>query len=241
MDDVLHVESRDAVTVVRMRAGENRFNPVMLDALDAALGAVESADGPRALVLTGDGKFFSNGLDLEWMQGAAEGEVPRCLERVHALYARLLAFPAFTVAAVNGHAFAGGGMLALACDERVMRSDRGYFCLPEVDLGLPFTAGMSALVAARLTPQAAHAAMITAARLGGEEAAARGIVDAAVGEDAVVETAVERAAAQAGRAGATVAAIKRGLYAEALGKLEALARPGAGGGGLSDLVDRPPG
>ena len=51
--------------------------------------------------------------------------------RVHRLFARVLAFPRITVAAINGHAFAGGGMLALAHDFRVMRSDRGYFCLPE--------------------------------------------------------------------------------------------------------------
>ena len=222
---MLEVSQRDTVSVVRMQTGENRFNPLMLDALDAVLGAVESAAGPRALVLTGDGKFFSNGLDLEWMQGAGEDAVRVAIERVHALFARLLAFPAFTVAALNGHTFAAGAMLALACDERVMRSDRGFFCLPEVDLGLPFTAGMSALVAARLAPQVAHVTMVTAARLGGEEAAAQGVVDLAVDEASVLEVAFEHAAAQAGRAGATMAAIKRELYGEAFAKLDALAGP----------------
>ena len=113
---------------------------------------------------------------------------------------------------MNGHAFAAGAMLALACDERVMRADRGYFCLPEVDLGLPFTEGMPALISARLTPAAAHRLMVTGERVGGGEAEALQIVDAVAAEDAVLSTAVERAEQLAGKAGPTCAAIKAGLY-----------------------------
>ncbi len=129
------VERSGEVAIVRLQAGENRFNPENLDALAAALDEIENAEGgPSPLVLTGEGKFFSNGLDLEWMSAAPSGEPERVLARVHALLARMLSFPSFTVAAINGHAFAAGGMLALACDQRVMRADRGFFCLPEVDL-----------------------------------------------------------------------------------------------------------
>ncbi len=224
-DAPLETTHRGDVAVVRLRAGENRFGPVVLDALEQALDAIETAEGPRALVLTGEGKFFSNGLDLEWMASAAEGEPQRLVDRVQALFARVLAFPAFTVAALNGHTFAAGAMLALACDARVMRADRGFFCLPEVDLGLPFTPGMSALVAGKLTPQAAQLTMVTAARLGGEEAAALGVVDAAVPEGEVLDAAVERAAAQAPRAGAVMQAIKRELHGPALARLARAVQP----------------
>ena len=64
--------------------------------------------------------------------------------RVHELLARLLEIGVPTVAAIQGHAFAAGAMLALAHDERVMRADRGWSCLPEVDINIPFTPGMSA-------------------------------------------------------------------------------------------------
>jgi len=214
------VERIGEVAVVRMSAGENRFNPGNLDAIEAALDEVEVSDGAGTpLVVTGEGKFFSNGLDLDWMSQAPEGEPEKVLERVHALFARVLAFPALTVAAVNGHAFAAGGMLALAFDQRVMRADRGFFCLPEADLGLPFSPGMSALISEKLTPAAANEAMVTGRRFGGGDAEAVGIVDAVASEADVVDRAVERAAAGAGRQAAVVAAIKRELYGPALAAL----------------------
>jgi enoyl-CoA hydratase/carnithine racemase len=212
------VERSGDVFVVRMQAEENRFNPTVLDGIDAALDEVEAADPPSALVLTGEGKFFSNGLDLDWMSTAGE-EAGVALKRVHGLYARLLAFPRFTVAAMNGHAFAGGGMLALACDDRVMRTDRGYFCLPEADIGLPFTAGMNALVTARLDHVTAREAMLTGRRFNAEEALERKIVDDTGSEGEVIAKATERAAAQASKAAPVLQAIKQRLYADALAAL----------------------
>jgi enoyl-CoA hydratase/carnithine racemase len=105
-------------------------------ALHAALDTVDAVEGPAALVTTGEGKFFSNGLDLDWLMGGGEG-TEGFIDEVHRLLGRVLGFGAATVAAVNGHAFAGGGMLAVAHDYVVMREDRGFWCLPEVDLGLP--------------------------------------------------------------------------------------------------------
>jgi enoyl-CoA hydratase/carnithine racemase len=215
------VERVGEVTVLRMLAGENRFNPDTLGAIETALDELERSEQPGALVITGEGKFFSNGLDLEWMGAAPPGGAEDVLRRVHALFARLLVFPTATVVAINGHAFAAGAMLALACDARVMREDRGYFCLPEADIGLPFTPGMTALLKARLSAASAHEAMLTARRYSAQEALAAGIIDAAVPSEQVLEVAIERAAALVGKPRATVAAIKCGLYGEAVATLEA--------------------
>jgi enoyl-CoA hydratase/carnithine racemase len=209
------------VTILRMSAGENRFNPASLDAIGTALDELERSDGPGALVLTGDGKFFSNGLDLEWMTSAPPGGAEEVLQRVHALLARVLVFPTATVAALNGHAFAAGAMLAVACDLRVMREDRGYFCLPEVDLGLPFTPGMTARMKERLPAATVHEAMLTARRYGASEALAADIIELTVPAEEVLEAAIERAAALAEKPRATVAAIKTGLYAHVASALEA--------------------
>ncbi|HTC73800.1 MAG TPA: enoyl-CoA hydratase/isomerase family protein [Solirubrobacteraceae bacterium] len=215
------IEQVGEVSVLSLSAPEGRFNPASLGAIAAVLDELEGSDAPGALVVTGEGKFFSNGLDLDWMGTAPPGGAAAVLNGVHALLARLLVFPTATVAAINGHAFAAGAMLALACDARVMREDRGYFCVPEVDLGLPFTPGMTALLKARLSPATAHEAMVTGRRYGAPEALAAGIVEATASSELLLEAAVARAAALTGKPRATVAAIKQGLYADALAALEA--------------------
>ena len=197
---------------------ENRFNPDWVRAVTALLDEVVAADGPRALVTRATGKFWSNGLDLAWM-GEHPAEAGPFVDEVHALLARVLSLPVPAVAACQGHVFAAGAMLALAHDARVMRADRGFFCLPEVDIHIPFTPGMGALIQARLTPQTAHEAMTTGRRYGGVDAAAAGIVEAAVSEEQVLAVAVERARPLAGKAGPTLGAIKEQMYAAALGLL----------------------
>ncbi|HLV71679.1 MAG TPA: enoyl-CoA hydratase-related protein [Vulgatibacteraceae bacterium] len=206
------------VFVLRFDAGENRFGPGFLDAAEDALGTLEKNEGPAALVTVGTGKFYSNGLDLDWL-GANRDRFEDYLGRVHGLYARLLSLPMPTAAAVNGHAFAGGAMLALAHDFAVMRTGRGYFCLPEVDLGMSFTPGMSALIRARLPRRTAHEAMITGRRYTAEEAVAAGIVQRTAAEEEVLPAAVAWAASMAGKNGESVGKIRRELYRETLDAL----------------------
>jgi len=209
------LEREQDVFILDIGADENRFHPDWIASVSRALDDVEKAEGPRALVTAATGKFYSNGLDLDWL-GAHLERHEDYIESVHALLARLLSLPVITVAALQGHTFAAGAMFSLAHDFRVMRADRGYWCLPEADIGLPFTPAMSALIQARLSPQAAHTAMVTARRYGGHDALAAGIVDRTAGEDAVRATAVDLAAAHAGKAGDTLATIKSRMYASAL-------------------------
>ena len=104
-------------------------------------------------------------------------------------------------------------MLALAHDWRYMRADRGFFCLPEADINIPFTEGMTGLIMSKLTPAAATEAMITARRFGGEDALAAGLVDAVAEEDALLAAAIERARALAAKDGPTLGTIKQRMYA----------------------------
>jgi Delta3-Delta2-enoyl-CoA isomerase len=220
------LDRHDDVFVLDLGDTENRFHPDWLAAVGAALDEVERTDGPRALVTAATGKFFSNGLDLDWL-GAHPDQHEDYVRDVHALLARVLALPVITVAALQGHTFAAGAMLSLAHDLRVMRADRGFWCLPEADIGIPFTDAMSALIQARLAPQTAHEAMTTGRRFGGEAALAAGVVESAVGEEAVRSTAVELAAAQTGKAGATLATIKTRMYRPVLELLRTPSAPRA--------------
>ena len=211
------------VIVVQFDAQENRFTPELLDQVHRTLDAVEqivAADGgPIALVTTGTGKFFSNGLDLDWLMANPDLAGDN-LARVHSMFARLLRLPCITVAAMNGHTFAGGLMMALSHDFRVMRSDRGYLCLPEVDLGIPFTDGMRELIVARLSPQCAHEAMVTGRRYDAPQALADGIVDQVADEDRVLPAAIELAASLAAKAGSALASIRTDMYRPALTALD---------------------
>jgi len=204
---------QDNVFILTMDEGDNRLNETSLGRLNEMFDEVEQADGPAALVTTGTGKFYSNGLDLDWiMTGDANWTFAELAMAAQRLFARTLTFRRPTVAAINGHCFAAGAMWSLAHDFRIMRVDRGFWSMPEVDIKIPFTPGMSALIQARLSPQVAHQTMTTAHRYGGEAAVAAGIVDQAVGEDAVLSTAIEIAGALAHKDPDTLAAIKRGMY-----------------------------
>jgi len=215
------LDRNGAVFVLTLGDDENRFHPDRLTAINAALDEIEAAEGAKAVVTTGAGKFYSNGLDLDFMAANPDASEANLVD-VHALFARVLAFPAPIVAAVQGHAFAAGAMLALAHDQIVMRADRGFFCLPEVDLGIPFTPGMNALIRARLPIATAHEAMTTARRYGGEDARSAGIVAATAGEGEVLDAAVARAEALAPKAGEVFGAIKARLYAEVVAELKAV-------------------
>ena len=208
------------VFILDLGADENRFHPDWVASVTGLLDEVAAATGPRALVTVATGKFWSNGLDLDWL-GAHPDQSAAYVNSVHALFARVLSLPVPGVAACQGHVFAAGAMLALAHDSRVMRADRGFFCLPEVDIAIPFTAGMAALIQARLSPASAHEAMTTGRRYGGEQALAAGIVEQAVPEQDVRPTAIERARALTGKAGPTLGAIKEQMYAAQLALLRA--------------------
>jgi enoyl-CoA hydratase/carnithine racemase len=209
------LDRSDSVFILDLGDGENRFHPDWIASVNGALDEVEKATGPRALVTTATGKFYSNGLDLDWLFAHADQQ-RAYLGSVQELLARMLALPLITVAALPGHTFAAGAMFSLAHDFRVMRADRGYWCLPEADISLPFTPGMSALIQGRLTPQTAHEAMLTARRFGGLDAKTAGIVDHAVAQDSVRPTAAVIAGAQVSKAGDTLRTIKARMYAPVL-------------------------
>jgi len=204
------------VFVLTMQGGENRFNRASLDALNAALDEVERSSGPAALVTTGEGKFYSNGLDLTWLSGDGQSEGGAFISAVLKFLGRVMGFTMPTVAAINGHAFAAGAMLALAHDYRMMRADRGFICLPEIDIKLPLAPGMTALIKNRMPPNSFRDAILTGARIGGSDAHTRGIVDAAAADTEVLPQAIARAAALADKDRHTYGALKRGMYADVL-------------------------
>jgi Delta3-Delta2-enoyl-CoA isomerase len=206
----------DDAFVLNLGEDENRFNLAWLRDVNAALDEV--IEQPAPLVTIASGKFYSNGLDLDWLTSHPD-QLDSYTADVQDLLARVLTLPVPTVAAVSGHAFGAGAMLATAHDWRIMRSDRGYFCFPEADIRIPFTLGMAALIQAKLTPQAAIASMTTGTRFTAPEALAAGLVDGTADEADLLGRAIAKVAPLGGKDATTIAAIKTTMFATAVNRL----------------------
>jgi len=206
----VELDYAEKIAILRLGEDENRFSPEFLDDIDGALDQAISG-GAQGLVTTAGGKFYSNGLDLDWLSAHTD-QGQWYIGRVHRLLARMLTLPLPTAAAVVGHAFGAGAMLAIAHDFRVMRADRGYFCFPEVDIRIPFNPGMAALIQTKLTPRAAVASMTTGRRFSGPDAEQFGIVDAVRPEGAVTDAAVDLLRPLHGKDPGTLGAIKQTMF-----------------------------
>lgn len=212
------LEKQDNLYIMNLGDGDNRFNGDSVAQMNEILDQVEAADGPAALVTVADGKIWHNGLDLDYM-GTLDGEIAAFLSSVESVYARMFTLPVPTVAAIQGHVFAGGAMLALAHDHRVMREDRGYFCLPEIDLGMSFTDGMAKLIAAKIAQPALHRLAVLGARMPAPAAMEAGVVDMVTGLDTVVEESKRLAGHVAPKAGQALVALRQNFYGDAIAAL----------------------
>ncbi|HPI94541.1 MAG TPA: enoyl-CoA hydratase/isomerase family protein [Deltaproteobacteria bacterium] len=139
------------VAVLTLNNGENRFNKTFIEAFQGGLDEIEHDTGANALVVrSAHEKIFCNGIDLDWLMPMAQAGDTQGMKAFNyalsGLLRRILLYPMPTVAAINGHAFAGGAIMCCCFDFRFMRSDRGFFCFPEVDLGIPFWPSMVAMV-----------------------------------------------------------------------------------------------
>ncbi len=169
------------VAVVTLQGGENRFNPDFLNEYLNILDEIEYDTDAATLVVTSeDEKIFSNGIDLDWLLPIIqEKEVlisKSFFYLLNKMFKRTLTYPMLTIAALNGHAFAGGAIWSCAFDFRFMRSDRGYFCFPEADLKVPFLPGMLGLLRKAIPAQIMEEMVYTGIRLTAEQCLDHNIV-----------------------------------------------------------------
>jgi enoyl-CoA hydratase/carnithine racemase len=208
-----------SVAVLTWNEGENRINLDSLARLNELLDELDGVDGPLSVVLTGSGKFFCNGLDLGRF-AVKRDEFVETLHQLEQTIGRLLVFPAYTVAAINGHAFAGGALISCAFDYRVMREDRGYWCMNEAEIGLALDERLWSILENRLPRATAIVAATTARRFSGPDALRFGIIDAVAGEADVLAHALVVAESLANLDRSTLGVHKRlahGAEAEKLG------------------------
>lgn len=215
MTETASLEQRGSLFILNLGDTENRFNFDSIARILSLIDQVDTAPGEKALVTIASGKFWSNGLDLDWML-SNKVELADLVVAVQELFARVMEAAYPTVAVIQGHCYAAGGMLALAHDARFMREDRGFMCFPEVNIGMAFTAGMQALLASKLTPQTAHQAMVIGRRFTAPDALAAGMIDGTFADDDLLDRSLEYATSLVGKGGATIRTIKQNLYATTL-------------------------
>lgn len=175
---------RDGVSVSRqdngvltllLNRGAFLIEPISIALLSDALAVVEKAAHPKVLVIIGSGKFFCNGLDVTWMQKnpKSSGEMVASFWRV---LSRLMIMDCHTVCAINGHAFGAGLFMALACDWRIMRTEKGFLNWPEVNLGMSLSVAFAELSKAKMSPAVLQVGVLTGKRFSSSEALAAGII-----------------------------------------------------------------
>jgi enoyl-CoA hydratase len=211
----------DSVAVLSLELGRgNAIDHAFIDALGAALDET-LREGARAVVLTGRGKVFCGGLDLPTICAYDRPALERFVDAFEGIFTRVLSFPRPVVAAVNGHALAGGAILAMAADHRIMAPGAFQFGVNEVMLGIPFPAAAFEITR-RATPKTAAATVMMAGRrFSPEEAVAAGLVHRLAGERGVLADAVEEAKKFAAGGLDAVADTKADLLAPVLARIEA--------------------
>ena len=139
------------VAIISMNNGENRHNLDFANAMNGALDEIVADKTVQSLILTSsDEKNFSQGIDVGWMSARYQNkeiqQIKDFMYRMNDVFKKLMIVPMPTIAAINGHAYGNGAIISCACDFRFMRADRGFFCFPEVNLGIPLLYGMNAFV-----------------------------------------------------------------------------------------------
>ena len=219
------LERRCDVSILSLARGKvNALDELMVDRLREQLGTLERDPETRAVVLAGQGSFFSFGFDVPALYGYSRSDFTQFVCKFTDLYRSLFAFPKPVVAAVNGHAIAGGCMLATAADRRIMASGKARISLNEITFGAALFAGSVEILTLLVGQRHAESVALAGAMYSAEDAHAIGLIDEVVAPVAVLPRAVETAAEMAGRDLVAYAAIKnllRGPLAERIRLAEA--------------------
>jgi enoyl-CoA hydratase len=184
-------DDRDGIRILRLAHGK-------VSAMDIELGqafAREMADAAaapvKAVIVTGTGSSFSAGVDLFRVINDGPDYGRRFLPVLDELLRSALTFPKPMVAAVNGHAIAGGCILAACCDHRIMVEGAGRIGIPELVVGVPFPALPLQIMTARLSDAAARDLVFTGRTVLIDEAKALGLIDEKCPAGMLIDRAIE--------------------------------------------------
>ncbi|MBI3490953.1 MAG: enoyl-CoA hydratase/isomerase family protein [Acidobacteria bacterium] len=216
---MIDLERRGDVAILRMAHGKaNALDLEICDALTARLDECRGSSS-SALVLTGAGAIFSAGVDLFRIVDSGAPYVRTFLPAVSRTFETLFTFPKPVVAAVNGHAIAGGCVMACAADYRLMATEPGRIGIPELLVGVPFPIVPLEILRFVAAPQYLQALAYRGTTLTPQAAVQQGLIDEAVEPDRLLDTAVAVAERLASLPPEAFAVTKRQLRAPALQRI----------------------
>jgi 3,2-trans-enoyl-CoA isomerase len=193
MDFVLISKSSGIAKLMLSRGKVNALNNEVVDQVRNALSSIEHDPDIKAVILTGQGKFFSFGFDIPEFLSYSKQQFTDYLTNFTGLYTYIFNYPKPVVAALNGHTIAGGCMLALACDHRVMVSGKAKISLNEIGFGSSVFAGSTEMLRFHVGSHNAAKVLYSGAMYSAEEAKEIGMVDTVVEDKALMETALKTA------------------------------------------------
>ena len=222
------IETSDGIAILYLdKPPVNAFDLTLVADAEACLQSVEHDPAVRAVVLTGKGKCFSAGLDLKTAPYYTTAEQRRLVEDLNRTVAWLYGFPLPTVAAINGHAIAGGFILAIACDYRVGTCGPCKLGVTESRVGIPFPYSTMEVLRSELAPAAARHMTLVGCTMGPDRALAQGVLDEIRPTHEVLSRAIEVARDFTGLPGEAYARIKRQLRGESIARMEEVIRTGS--------------
>ncbi|MCX6833623.1 MAG: enoyl-CoA hydratase/isomerase family protein [candidate division Zixibacteria bacterium] len=220
-----NVNSQDGVTTLTLTRGKvNAMNEEMVEHLQATFSQLSTDTDTLALILTGQGSFFSFGLDVPELYDYSPADFTRFLTKFTELYLRMFEFPKPVVAAINGHAVAGGFMIATPCDYRVMATGKAKISLNEITFGSSVFAGSIEILKCATGHRNAETIALGGKMYSAEEARALGLIDEACAPEAVLSRAQAVATELAASDAVAFTAIKkllRGPVSEQIRRTEA--------------------
>ena len=217
---MIHREDRGTIAVLRIQNGKaNALDTDFFDALEDQFEYLEISDH-RAVVLTGTGSIFSAGVDLQRVLDGGVNYLRQLLPSLSRGLKRLFTFPRPLVAAVNGHAIAGGCILSLACDHRVLSSGKAKVGVSELKVGVPFPVTAMEVLRYQLENRVAQDLIYTGRLVGPEEAVGLGLADELAAPEAVLDRSIEVAIELGNVPSSTFALTKRHLRGEVLDRIQ---------------------
>ncbi len=231
--DFINSKNCGGITTLEMNRGKvNALNEILLKELSEEITRLDKDDDTQAIIITGEGKFFSFGFDISEIYKYNRTKFTEYITNFTKLYTKMFIYPKPIIAALNGHTIAGGCVLAIACDQRIMVDDSSKISMNELSFGSSVMSGIVEMLRFATGGQNASKILLSGEMFTAQNALEMNLIDEIVPEDRLLERARELAKKMGSMSQPGFSSIKNLLrrpIVEQIGRDE--------GGSISEFID----